>query len=140
MFQTTKKKRLTEWTRQAPNKVPNNIPYNSFLLGRGPHVAQRGTSSLASGHPQSLKTHKYASLNGALEEAAIIIVYLERVPSLPEGSLPELFGVRFLMSGLCRGPGKAIKKVGGEALHISEELPCSPGPARPQKGTPKNVA
>ncbi len=46
----------------------------------------------------------------------------------------------FLRSRRPRGPGKAFKKVWGEAPHIFEGLPGPPGPARPQKCTPTNPA
>ena len=46
----------------------------------------------------------------------------------------------FLRSGRPRGPGKVFKKVGSEAPHILEGLPGPPGPARPQRCTPKNQA
>ena len=42
-----------------------------------------------------------------------------------------------MRSGRPRGPGKALKNVGGEAPHRFEGLPGPPGPARPQKRTPK---
>jgi hypothetical protein len=42
-----------------------------------------------------------------------------------------------LRSGRPRGPGKALKNVGGFASHNFEGFPGPPGPARPQKRTPK---
>ncbi len=55
-------------------------------------------------------------------------------PGHTTGYLPDL-GDAFLKSGRPRGPGKALKIVGGEAPHILEGLPGPPGPARPQKRT-----
>ncbi len=49
---------------------------------------------------------------------------------------PDFLGA-FLRSCRPRGPGKAFKNVGGEAPHILQGLPGPPGPARPQKRTPK---
>jgi hypothetical protein len=56
---------------------------------------------------------------------------------VPEGSLAGFLLGAFLRSGRPRGPGKALKKVGGEAPHIFEGLFGAPGPARRQTGTPK---
>ncbi len=57
-----------------------------------------------------------------------------------EGSLAGFVRGTCLRSGRPRGPGKALKKVGGFAPHILEGFPGPPGPARPQKRTPKNPA
>ncbi len=46
----------------------------------------------------------------------------------------------FLRSGRPGGPGKTLKNVGGEAPHLVEGLSGPPGPARPQKCTPKHPA
>ena len=45
-----------------------------------------------------------------------------------------------MKAGRPRGPRKAFKKVGGEAPHLFEGLVGLPGPARPQKRTPKDPA
>ncbi len=42
-----------------------------------------------------------------------------------------------MRSGRPRGPGKALRNVGGETPRISEGFPGPPEPARPQKCTPK---
>ena len=59
---------------------------------------------------------------------------------VPEGSLAGFCWGAFLRSGRPRGPGKAFQKVGVLAPHLFEGLPGRPGPARPQKNTPKNPA
>ena len=56
---------------------------------------------------------------------------------VPEGSLAGFIWGAFLRSGRPRRPGKALKNVGGFAPHMFEGLPGPPGPARPQKRTPK---
>jgi hypothetical protein len=56
---------------------------------------------------------------------------------VPEGSLAGFLLGAFLKSGRPRRPGNALQNAGGEAPHILEGLPGPPGPARPQKGTPK---
>ncbi len=45
-----------------------------------------------------------------------------------------------MRSGRPRGLGKAFRNAGGEAPHLFEGFPGPPGPARPQKFTPKNLA
>ena len=57
-----------------------------------------------------------------------------------ESSVAGFVGGAFLRSGGARGPGKALKKVGAKPPRIFEGFPRPPGPARPQKGTPKNPA
>jgi hypothetical protein len=52
----------------------------------------------------------------------------------------DLLGRAFSRSGRPRGPGKALKNVGGFAPNMLEGLPGPPGLARPQKCTPKNPA
>jgi hypothetical protein len=49
---------------------------------------------------------------------------------------PDFLGAS-LRSGRPRGPGKALKSVGGEDPHLFEGLPGPPRPARPQTSTPK---
>jgi hypothetical protein len=48
-----------------------------------------------------------------------------------------IFGSAFLKFGRPRGSGKGFQKVGGEAPPLVEGFPGPPGPARPQKHTPK---
>ncbi len=58
---------------------------------------------------------------------------------VPEGSLARIFWGPFLRSGRPRGPGKALKSVGGFSPDRFEGLPGPPGPARPQKMDPPKI-
>jgi hypothetical protein len=64
-------------------------------------------------------------------EVATLGTYLKAV-------WPDFGGGALLRSSRAWGPGKALKKVGGEAPRRFEGFPGPLGPARPQKRNQKN--